>query len=114
MLLRQLFNHHTFSYTYFLADPLSQEAALIDPVKDKLRDYVQLFNELGYTIKVAIDTHTHDDHVSALPVLSDLWGTTSIRGASSRSPRDGRVVVHGEIMNIGVLQLQVLQTVELS
>ncbi|MCX2982791.1 MBL fold metallo-hydrolase [Halieaceae bacterium IMCC14734] len=110
MLLRQLFNHRTFSYTYFLADPLSQEAVLIDPVKEKLRDYVQLFNELGYSIRAAIDTHTHDDHNSALPVLADLWGTESIRGASLNNAAEGRYVEHGEIINIGVLQLRALHT----
>jgi glyoxylase-like metal-dependent hydrolase (beta-lactamase superfamily II) len=93
MLLRQLFNHATFSYTYLLADPLSEEAVLIDPVKEKLRDYVQLFNELGYSLSAAIDTHYHDDYVQPFaicgavkpspahpmtcPVLPNWWKTVT-------------------------------------
>ena len=47
MLLRQLFNHATFSYTYFLADPLCEEAVLIDKeVKSRFaRDLERKFND---------------------------------------------------------------------
>ena len=35
MLLRQLFDHETWTYTYLLADEESGEAVLIDPVIDQ-------------------------------------------------------------------------------
>ena len=69
MLVRQLFNHATFSYTYLLADPMSSDAVLIDPVKGKLREYVQLFNELGLSAvatilasrggRISAESHSH-------------------------------------------------------
>ena len=80
MLLRQLFNHPTFGYTYVLADPDTMDAAIIDPVKGKMRDYVQLFSEFGLDLKVAIDTHSHDDHASALGSLRDLWNCETVAG----------------------------------
>lgn len=34
MLFRQLFDPETSTYTYLIADPTSQAAALVDPVLD--------------------------------------------------------------------------------
>lgn len=110
MLLRQLFNHATFSYTYMLADPLSEEAVLIDPLKDKLRDYVQLFNELGYSLTAAIDTHYHDDYVTGLPALRELWGCETIAGAPNDMPGITKLVEDGDSIQIGAMQLKVLYT----
>ena len=36
MLLRQLFDYETWTYTYLLADEESREAVLIDPVIDQI------------------------------------------------------------------------------
>jgi sulfur dioxygenase len=110
MLLRQFFNHPTFSYTYLLADPLSEEAVLIDPVKDKLRDYVQLFNELGYTLTAAIDTHYHDDYVTCLPALRELWGCETVAGAPSHMPGITKLVEDGDSIQVGSMQLKVIYT----
>ena len=85
MLVRQLFNQTSFSYTYLIADENTMEAVLIDPVKDKLMDYVQLFNELGLSATAAIDTHAHDDRESALTALRDLWGCEAIAGNPTQS-----------------------------
>ncbi|MCZ6829591.1 MAG: MBL fold metallo-hydrolase, partial [Gammaproteobacteria bacterium] len=110
MLVRQLFNHPTFSYTYLLADPLSEEAVLIDPIKEKLRDYVQLFNELGYILTAAIDTHTHDDHTSGLWALRDLWGCDTIAGTPSATPGLTHLVEDGDVIVVGALQIDVIHT----
>jgi glyoxylase-like metal-dependent hydrolase (beta-lactamase superfamily II) len=110
MLVRQLFNHANFSYTYLLADPLSEEAVLIDPIKEKLRDYVQLFNELGYILTAAIDTHTHDDSTSGLWALRDLWGCDTIAGTPSQTPGLTHVVEDGDVIVVGALQIDVIHT----
>jgi sulfur dioxygenase len=110
MLVRQLFNHSTFSYTYMVADPMSHEAALIDPVKEKVRDYVQLFNELGLSAVAAIDTHSHDDHTSAVSVLAQLWGCEAIAGAPNDMPGLTRKVKDSDTISIGNMQLKVIHT----
>lgn len=110
MLVRQLFNHPTFSYTYLLADPISSDAVLIDPVKGRLREYVALFNELGLTAVAAIDTHYHDDHISAVGVLRELWGCDAIAGAPNDMPGLSRQVEDGDVIRIGAMQLTVIHT----
>ena len=42
MLLRQLFDHETWTYTYLIADEASGEAVLIDPVIDQLERDIKL------------------------------------------------------------------------
>ena len=110
MLLRQLFNHPSFSYTYLLADPESMEVVLIDPVKAKLRDYVQLCNELGLLVAAAIDTHSHDDRTSGLGAMRELWGCEAIAGAPSEMPGLTRVVRDGDVIEVGSLRLKALHT----
>jgi len=110
MLLRQLFFHPTFGYTYVLADRDTREAALIDPVRARMRDYVQLFNELGVTLTVAIDTHTHDDRESALPALRELWNCETVIGAPQESRDHSRVVQQGDTVAVGNLTLEVIYT----
>ncbi len=110
MLVRQLFNHATFGYTYLVADPMSHEAVLIDPVKEKVRDYVQLFNELGLTAVAAIDTHLHDDHTSGIGVLAQLWGCEAIAGAPNETPEVTRKVEDKDTIPVGDMQLKVIHT----
>ena len=110
MLVRQLFNHSTFSYTYMVADSTSHEAVLIDPVKEKARDYVQLFNELGLSAVAAIDTHGHDDKISGSGVMAQLWGCDAIAGAPNDTPGLTRKVEDDDIIEIGDLQLKVIHT----
>ena len=110
MLIRQLFNQTSFRYTYLVADEVSQEAVLIDPVKDKLMDYVQLFNELGLNATAAIDTHAHDDGDSALTARRDLWGCEAIAGAPTNTPGLTRTVQDGSIIRIGESRLIAVHT----
>ena len=46
MLLRQLFDYETYTYTYLIAEEANNYAALIDPVIDQMQTYTRLLNEL--------------------------------------------------------------------
>ena len=39
---------------------------LIDPVIDKVDNYLQLMRELDLKLVKAVDTHIHADHISGL------------------------------------------------
>ena len=47
MLLRQLFDEATWTYTYILADEDSHEAIIIDSVVEKIERDLLLMKELG-------------------------------------------------------------------
>ena len=82
MLLRQLFDSESSTYTYLLAG--AGEAVLIDPVKEQLDAYLQLLDELGLRLVLALDTHTHADHITALGDLREATGCRSGFGAEQR------------------------------
>ena len=82
MILRQLFDSESATYTYLIADENSRDACIIDPVKKNINQYVQLNKELNVKLVLAIDTHVHADHVTALGGLRDLTGCRTMVGSS--------------------------------
>ena len=65
MFVRQLFDRETSTYTYLIADEVSNEAAIIDPVKEQFDRDVLLIEQLGFNLKYALETHVHADHITS-------------------------------------------------
>lgn len=74
MLFKQLFDKETWTYTYFLADEASKEAAFIDPVNTQIESYLALLAEHGMTLKYSFETHVHADHITASGLLRQRTG----------------------------------------
>ena len=110
MLLRQLFYYPIFGFTYVLADSEFREGILIDPVKSRLRDYVQLFNELGLTLTATLSTHTHDDRESPHEDLRSLWNCETMIGAPNDPGVYTRILQHGDTISVGMQTLYVIHT----
>ena len=64
MIFRQLFDRDSCTYTYLLADEVSRDAVLIDPVFEHHERDAAMLRELGLTLKFTLDTHCHADHVT--------------------------------------------------
>lgn len=74
LILRQLFDPASSTYTYLIADRASGEAVIIDPVFEQhLRD-LALIEELGLKLVAALDTHCHADHVTGAWLLHEATG----------------------------------------
>ena len=80
MIIRQLFDEESYTYTYLVADKASRQAALIDPVIGHVERYLQLIKELGLKLALALDTHVHADHITALGTLREQTGCTTYLG----------------------------------
>lgn len=52
-LIFQMLEYKSFTYTYLLADPVSKEAVLIDPVIEMVDRDARVISELGLTLKYA-------------------------------------------------------------
>lgn len=109
MLLRQLYDHESSTYTYLLADTSAGKAALIDPVAEQIERDLALVGELGLTLDLVLDTHVHADHVTAAGALRARTGArtaASARGAPCVDvPLDG-----GARIEFGGITLEVLAT----
>lgn len=110
MLLRQLIDYPTNTYTYLLADETTRAAALIDPVKEHRNAYLTLLRELDLQLIAALDTHVHADHVTALGDLREATGCQTYVGAVAGISCADQLLRDGDSIDIGQLRLQALHT----
>jgi glyoxylase-like metal-dependent hydrolase (beta-lactamase superfamily II) len=111
MIFRQLFDSESSTYSYLIAgNNAGGEALLIDPVVEHSEQYVRLIEELDLKLVLAVDTHIHADHVTALGTLRERTNCATAMGEMTRTEC---VSVHfrdGERLNIDGLELQALYT----
>jgi sulfur dioxygenase len=110
MLFRQLFHAESGTYTYLLADESTRSAVLIDPVVDNTDQYVQLLKQLNLKLVVAVDTHVHADHITALGALRDITGCNTMMGEPARASCVNATFKDGDRIAFGKLELEVLYT----
>jgi sulfur dioxygenase len=109
MIFRQLFDNATSTYTYLVADEVSHQAALIDPVRETLDRDLALVRELGLQLGYVLETHVHADHVTSAGKLSELTGAVTVAsplGAECAGTR----LRHGEVLRLGALEIKALAT----
>ena len=110
MIFRQLFDHESSTYTYLLAEHRGGEALLIDPVLEQTDKYVRLVDELGLRLVMAVDTHIHADHVTALGALRDHTGCATAMGEQTKAECVSMRLRDGERVRVDDLALEVLYT----
>jgi glyoxylase-like metal-dependent hydrolase (beta-lactamase superfamily II) len=110
MIFRQFFDAISSTYTYLLASRAGGEALLIDPVKERVADYMTVLQQLDVKLIQAIDTHIHADHITALGDLRDLTACVTVMGEFSKATCVSRQVTDGEKLNVDGIELQSLYT----
>jgi glyoxylase-like metal-dependent hydrolase (beta-lactamase superfamily II) len=110
MLFRQLFDHESSTYTYLLASRPGGEALLLDPVLEQADAYLQLIRELDLKLVLAVDTHTHADHVTALGKLREETACVTMMGERTRAECVSAQFKDGEKLELDGLALRALYT----
>lgn len=110
MLFRQFFDLESSTYTYLLSDQRGGEALIIDPVIAQVAQYGQAIRELGLQLVVALDTHTHADHITGLGQLRDDLGCVTMMGWQSRAECVSHRVREGERIQVGDISLTAMYT----
>ena len=64
--------------SYLLADPVTRYAAVLDPHSQAERDYLKVIRKLDLRLVYLIETHAHESHLSAAPVLRAATGARLI------------------------------------
>jgi len=110
LLLRQLFDADTGTFTYLLADGGTGEGVLIDPVFEQHNRDLALIRELGIDLVASLDTHAHADHVTGSWLMHQATGCAIGLAAAARANNVTRPLVGGDRIRFGSRELEVRST----
>jgi glyoxylase-like metal-dependent hydrolase (beta-lactamase superfamily II)/rhodanese-related sulfurtransferase len=110
MILRQLYDAVSSTYTYLLADDKTREAILIDPVFEQSQRDLAMLQELGLSLKIVADTHAHADHITAAWLLKQKTGCLIASSAAINAQHVDIPLHHGEHFGVSDITLEVRAT----
>ena len=110
MILKQLFDAKSSTYTYLIASANGREALVIDPVEENVNDYINLLKELDLKLVKVIDTHIHADHVTGASKLKSSTNCTTIMGENSPAETVDIKLKDEETIKIDQLKIKALYT----
>ena len=96
------------NFSYIIGDESTKTAALVDPAWD-VDKLLQLCSDLGLTVSLVINTHSHSDHVGGNEAVSRRTGAKVVAHASSPVHKDIRVK-DGDIIDVGKVNVRVIHT----
>jgi glyoxylase-like metal-dependent hydrolase (beta-lactamase superfamily II) len=96
--------------SYLVADPVSRYAALLDPHLHAERDYLDVICELDLRLVYVIETHAHESHHSAAPVLRAETGARLIAHSAVDCACVDMHVTDDECIFVGEEVISVMET----
>jgi selenocysteine lyase/cysteine desulfurase/glyoxylase-like metal-dependent hydrolase (beta-lactamase superfamily II)/rhodanese-related sulfurtransferase len=96
--------------SYLIADPETRQAAIVDPLRERVDDYLDLLQAKRYQLVYTIETHTHADHLSGSPRLKDLTGAKMLMHAGTPVVCVDRGLSDGDTIQLGNLTIDVIAT----
>ncbi len=110
MIFNQFFDQVSSTYTYLISSGKGREALIIDPVIEKINDYILYLKNLDLKLVKVIDTHIHADHISGLKELHKKTSCMTIMGEKSPSEIVGLKVKDNEKIKIENIELTSIYT----
>tara|TARA_B100000767_G_C19622291_1_gene474605 strand:- start:99 stop:779 length:681 start_codon:yes stop_codon:yes gene_type:complete len=110
MILKQLFDTASSTYTYLIASKKGREALIIDPVLENVETYIHLLNELDLKLVKVIDTHIHADHITGASKLKVQTNCTTIMGEQTPADAVELKVKDKEIIKLDQIEIKALYT----
>lgn len=137
--IQAFFDEPTYTVSYLVSDPSTQQAAIIDPVLDydhrsgkaatrSAQHILQCAAEQGLTITWILETHAHADHLSAAPFLKQQTGACvaigenicavqqifstvfNVDDVSNQGLEFDKLLSDGEVIQLGNVPITVMHT----
>lgn len=109
-MFKQLLDSESSTFTYLIVDEQTKEAALIDPVDCQMDVYVALLENLAVTLKYALETHVHADHVTASGKLRQRFGIQTAVSQQCGATSADLQLQDGDALMLGTQVIRVLAT----
>lgn len=100
--------NRTSCRTYLLSS--GGDAALVDPVRERLDDYRALLAARRLRLAMVLETHTHADHLMLSRAAKEVLGAPVVMHAASPSPIVDRHVREGDVLALGSQRIEVIHT----
>ncbi|WP_262695503.1 MBL fold metallo-hydrolase [Kordiimonas aquimaris] len=110
MLIQQVRDPETDSYTYIVADLEAQEALIIDPVITQYDQYVSFLDSHDLALLYSIETHVHADHVTAASALKKRFGAQLAIGQHAPVTCADIMLKDGDSLHFGAQRLKTIET----
>jgi glyoxylase-like metal-dependent hydrolase (beta-lactamase superfamily II) len=110
MIFQQILNEEAGCLSYLIGCGQAGEAAIIDPARDRVDDYIALARRKGLRLTRIVETHVHADHVSGNQALAAKTDASihlhpAADAAFPTTPADD-----GDEIRLGNVSLKVLHT----
>ena len=110
MILKQLFDNKSSTYTYLIASAKGREALIIDPVIENVESYIKLLNEFDLKLVKVIDTHIHADHITGASKLKNITKCSTIMGENTPADTVEIKVKDDEYINLDNVKIKAIYT----
>ena len=110
MILKQLFDQKSCTYTYLIASSEGREALIIDPVFENVDEYIKLLKNLDLRLVKVIDTHIHADHVTGASKLKKKTNCVTIMGDHTPADAVEIKVKDEEVIYLDQIKIRALFT----
>ena len=110
IVFRQLYDLRSGTYTYLLADSVTRQAVLIDPVFEQANRDSALLRELDLRLLYTLDTHVHADHITGAWMLKRQTGSLIALAAAANAEEADLPLEHGDTVAFGTRHVSVRAT----
>ena len=110
MILRQLFDKKSSTFSYLIASAKGREALIIDPVLDNVDEYLAVLKELDLNLVKVIDTHIHADHITGATKLNAETNCVTVMGENTPADTVQIKVKDEETIDIDDLKIKAIYT----
>ena len=110
MIFQQILNEEAGCLSYLIGCGQCGEAAVVDPARDRVDEYVALARKKGLTLTHILETHIHADHVSGNQALAAKTGARIHLHPAAEVAFPMDPVEDGSEIRLGNVSLRVLHT----